>query len=67
MTIERIAAGVEVINDNGVTYYNLNGVTMRSTTSYETTVQILAEQHAKGYHCLYGSDPLKYVEGAAGI
>jgi hypothetical protein len=65
---ELIASGVEVIEaTNGVVYVNLNGSVLSVPDGFDSTVEALAGVHAWGRPCLYGSDPLKYVEGAAGI
>ena len=62
MKTETIARGIEVIQDeqNNV-YVNLNGHVLNFPWSFEDAAQWLAEVHAKGRQCLYGSDPLYYV------
>ena len=65
MKIERIANGVEVIEENGCVFINFLGKVLNTDISFETAVQSAAEVMAGGRQKNFGSDPLKYIPGAA--
>lgn len=67
MSTTRIAAGVEVISQNGNTFLNLNGLVIALPVSHEVAVERAARMKADGHQCRFGADPLAYVKGAAPV
>ena len=65
MKIERIANGFEVIEENGCVFINFLGKVLNTDVSFEAAVQSAAEVMAGGRQKNFGSDPLKYIAGAA--
>lgn len=65
---ERIAAGVEIIEQNNKFFWVTGGrafVEYEGSHSFEAAVQAAAEYHASANQNKVMGDPMRYVEGAA--